>query len=188
MQNTSIRDKFLVLSQENNSNSIKLNPILIKDKYKLEKHTFDVIYLEKYITHQANFKEENRKIYNGLYISEKDLTAKLFIEQALAKGNEVRLYKKNINASINKGHRQTITEFNGVFNRYDADPILIEFDKSGSPVAIMTYSWQTISANSIDSRIYTNIHFESETMRWFENNFSNRALEYSLICISSDLI
>ncbi|HCQ9872693.1 TPA: hypothetical protein OMQ57_003470, partial [Acinetobacter baumannii] len=139
--------------------------------------------LEKYITHQANFNEANRKISNGIYISEKDLAAKMFIEQALAKGNEVKQYKKNINALINQGLKQPITEFNGASNRYDVDPVLIEFDKSGSPVAIMSRAWQTISAIGVDSRIYTNIYFGNETMRWFENNFSNRTLEDSLIRI-----
>ncbi|MDC4781232.1 hypothetical protein OHV82_05945 [Acinetobacter baumannii] len=183
MQNKSIRNKFLVLSQNGNNNIIKLNQSLINDKYKLEKRTFDAIYLEKYITHQANFNEANRKISNGIYISEKDLAAKMFIEQALAKGNEVKQYKKNINALINQGLKQPITEFNGASNRYDVDPVLIEFDKSGSPIAIMSRTWQTISAIGVDSRIYTNIYFGNETMRWFENNFSNRTLEDSLIRI-----
>lgn len=107
----------------------------------------------------------------------------MFIEQALAKGNEVRQYKKNVNALINQGFRQSITEFNGALNRYDADPALIEFDKSGNPIAIMTRSWQIISAIGVDSRIYTNIYFGSDAMRWFQNNFSNRTLENSLIRI-----
>ncbi|MDC5511754.1 hypothetical protein NRA54_19320, partial [Acinetobacter baumannii] len=98
-----------------------------------------------------------------IYISEKDLAAKMFIEQALAKGNEVKQYKKNINALINQGLKQPITEFNGASNRYDVDPVLIEFDKSGSPVAIMSRTWQTISAIGVDSRIYTNIYFGNET-------------------------
>ncbi|MDC5558430.1 hypothetical protein E2R16_12030 [Acinetobacter seifertii] len=181
MQNKSIRNKFLVLSQNENNNIIKLNSILINDNFKLEKRTFDAIYLEKYITHQANFNEANRKINNSIYISEKDLPAKMFIEQALAKGNEVKQYKNNINALINRSLKQPITEFKGASNRYDADAALIEFDKAGSPVAIMTRSWQTISAIGVDSRIYTNIYFGIETMRWFENSFPNRVLENSLI-------
>lgn len=181
MQNKSVRDKYLILAQEGNNNLIKLNQALLNDKYKLEKRSFDAIYLEKYITHQANFSEANRKIDTGIYISEKDLAAKMFIEQALAKGNEVRQYKKNINALINRSLKQSITEFNGASNRYDVDPALIEFDKVGSPVAIMTRSWQTISAIGVDSRIYTNLYFGPETMRWFENSISNRSLEDSLI-------
>ncbi len=59
----------------------------------------------------------------------------------------------------------------------------VEFDKEGSPVAIMTRSWQTISAIGVDSRIYTNIYFTQDTLRWFENNFSNRYLKDSLIRI-----
>ncbi|WP_407499171.1 hypothetical protein [Acinetobacter baumannii] len=183
MKDKSIRDKFLVLSQDGNNNIIKLNKALLSDKYKLENRSFDAIYLEKYITHEANFNEANRKINNSIYISEKDLAAKMFIEQALAKGNEVRQYKKNVNALINQGFRQSITEFNGALNRYDADPALIEFDKSGNPIAIMTRSWQIISAIGVDSRIYTNIYFGSDAMRWFQNNFSNRTLENSLIRI-----
>ncbi|MCU4391361.1 hypothetical protein KTH73_11570 [Acinetobacter courvalinii] len=181
MQNKSIRDKYLTLAQEGNNNLIKLNQALLNDKYKLEKRSFDTIYLEKYITHQANFSDANRKIDTGIYISEKDLAAKMFIEQALAKGNEVRQYKKNINALLNRSLKKPITEFNGASNRYDVDPALIEFDKAGSPVAIMTRSWQTISAIGVDSRIYTNLYFGPETMRWFENSISNRSLEDALI-------
>lgn len=181
MKDKSIRDKFLVLSQDRNNNVIKLNQTLLNDKYRLEKRTFDAIYLEKYITHEANFNEANRKISNGTYISEKDLAAQLFIEQAKSKGNEVRQYKSNINGLINKIYKQSITEFNGASNRYNADPAFIEFDKSGNPIAIMTRSWQTISSIGVDSRIYTNIYFGAESMRWFENNFSNRLLENSLI-------
>lgn len=180
-QNKSLRDKFLVLEKEGDNSSIKLNKALITDKYKLDKRTSNTIYLEKYITHQANFGEANRKIDSGFYVSEKDLAAKLFIEQALAQGHEVRMYKKDINESINMALKQTITEFNGASNRYDADPAFIEFDKSGSPVAIMTRSWQTISAIGVDSRIYTNIYFGTDVLRWFENNFSNRHLENALI-------
>lgn len=153
----------------------------MNDKFKLEKRTMVSIYLEKYINHEANFNEANRKINNGIYISEKDLASKMFIDQALVKGHQVRMYKKNINGDLNRGLVQSITEFNGAVNRYDVDPAFVEFDKDGSPIAIMTRSWQTISAIGVDSRIYTNIYFTQDAMRWFENNFSNRYLEDSLI-------
>ena len=67
------------------------------------------IHLEKYINHEANFNEAHRKINNGIYISEKDLASKMFIEQALAKGHQVRMYKKNINTDLNRGLVQFIT-------------------------------------------------------------------------------
>lgn len=181
MLNKDIRNKFLVLSSRSNNNVIILNQSLMNDKFKLEKRTMGSIYLEKYINHEANFNEANRKINNGIYISEKDLASKMFIEQALAKGHQVRMYKKNINSDLNRGLVQSITEFNGAVNRYDVDPAFVEFDKDGSPIAIMTRSWQTISAIGVDSRIYTNIYFTQDAMRWFENNFSNRYLEDSLI-------
>ncbi len=181
MLNKDIRNKFLVLSSRSNNNVIILNQSLMNDKFKLEKRTIGSIYLEKYINHEANFNEANRKINNGIYISEKDLASKMFIEQALAKGHQVRMYKKNINSDLNRGLVQSITEFNGAANRYDVDPAFVEFDKDSSPIAIMTRSWQTISAIGVDSRIYTNIYFTQDAMRWFENNFSNRYLEDSLI-------
>ena len=181
MLNKDIRNKFLVLSSLSDNNVIILNQSLMNDKFKLEKRTMGSIYLEKYINHEANFNEANRKINNGIYISEKDLASKMFIEQALAKGHQVRMYKKNINSDLNRGLVQSITEFNGAVNRYDVDPAFVEFDKDGSPVAIMTRSWQTISAIGVDSRIYTNIYFAQDALRWFENNFSNRYLEDSLI-------
>ncbi|WP_166171475.1 hypothetical protein [Acinetobacter sp. SA01] len=180
MANKEIRNKFLVLSSSSN-NMIVLNPSLINDKFKLEKRTMGSIHLEKYINHEANFNEANRKINNGIYLSEKDLASKMFIEQALAKGHQVRIYKKNINSDLNRGLVQSITEFNGAANRYDVDPAFVEFDKEGSPVAIMTRSWQTISAIGVDSRIYTNIYSAQDALRWFENNFSNRYLDDSLI-------
>lgn len=181
MSNKDIRNKFLVLSSRSDNNVIILNQSLINDKFKLEKRTMGSIHLEKYINHEANFNEANRKINNGIYISEKDLASKMFIEQALAQGHQVRMYKKNINTDLNRGLVQSITEFNGAANRYDVDPAFVEFDKDGSPVAIMTRSWQTISAIGVDSRIYTNIYFAQDALRWFENNFSNRYLEESLI-------
>ena len=181
MLNKDIRNKFLVLSSLSDNNVIILNQSLMNDKFKLEKRTMGSIYLEKYINHEANFNEANRKINNGIYISEKDLASKMFIEQALAKGHQVHMYKKNINSDLNRGLVQSITEFNGAVNRYDVDPAFVEFDKDGSPVAIMTRSWQTISAIGVDSRIYTNIYFAQDALRWFENNFSNRYLEESLI-------
>ena len=181
MSNKDIRNKFLVLSSRSDNNVIILNQSLINDKFKLEKRTMGSIHLEKYINHEANFNEANRKINNGIYISEKDLASKMFIEQALAKGHQVHMYKKNINSDLNRGLVQSITEFNGAVNRYDVDPAFVEFDKDGSPVAIMTRSWQTISAIGVDSRIYTNIYFAQDALRWFENNFSNRYLEESLI-------
>ncbi len=181
MLNKDIRNKFLVLSSHSDNHVIILNQSLINDKFKLEKRTMGSIYLEKYINHAANFNEANRKINNGIYISEKDLASKMFIKQALAKGHQVRMYKNNINSDLNRGLVQSITEFNGAANRYDVDPAFVEFDKDGSPVAMMTRSWQTISAIGVDSRIYTNIYFAQDALRWFENNFSNRYLEDSLI-------
>ncbi|MCH2003900.1 hypothetical protein [Acinetobacter ursingii] len=182
MVNPAIRDKFLVLNQsQNGNNQIKLNPILVNDKFELKERNFNTIYLEKYVLQESNFDEANRRIRNGAYISEKDLAAKLFIEQALAQGHEVRVYKASVNADINQQLKQTITEFKGAQNNYGFDPVFVEFDKSGSPVAIMTRSWQTISAIGVASRIYTNIYFGQATMRWFENNFSNRYLENTLI-------
>lgn len=181
MLNKDIRNKFLVLSSRSDNNVIILNQSLKNDKFKLEKRTMGSIYLEKYINHEANFNEANRKINNGIYISEKDLASKMFIEQALVKGHQVRMYKKNINSDLNRGLVQSITEFKGAENHYDVDPAFVEFDKEGSPVAIMTRSWQIISAIGVDSRIYTNIYFTQDAMRWFENNFSNRYLEDSLI-------
>ncbi len=181
MLNKEIRNKFLVLSNRSDNNVIILNQSLMNDKFKLKKRTMGSIHLEKYINHEANFNEAHRKINNGIYISEKDLASKMFIEQALAKGHQVRMYKKNINTDLNRGLVQFITEFNGAANRYDVDPAFVEFDKEGSPVAIMTRSWQTISAIGVDSRIYTNIYFSQDALRWFENNFSNHYLEDSLI-------
>ena len=93
------------------------------------------------------------------------------------------MYKKNINTDLNRGLVQSITEFNGAVNRYDVDPAFVEFDKEGRPVAIMTRSWQTISTIGVDSKIYTNIYFAQDALRWFENNVSNRYLEDSLIRI-----
>ena len=181
MLNKDIRNKFLVLSSLSDNNVIILNQSLMNDKFKLEKRTMGSVHLEKYINHEANFNEANRKINNGIYISEKDLASKMFIEQALAKGHQVRMYKKNINSDLNRGLVQSITEFNGAVNRYDVDPAFVEFDKDGSPIAIMTRSWQTISTIGVDSKIYTNIYFAQDALRWFENNFSNRYLEESLI-------
>jgi len=183
MLNKDIRNKFLVLSSHSDNHVIILNQSLINDKFKLEKRTMGSIYLEKYINHEANFNEANRKINNGIYISEKDLASKMFIKQALAKGHQVRMYKNNINSDLNRGLVKSITEFNGAANRYDVDPAFVEFDKDGSPVAMMTRSWQTISAIGVDSRIYTNIYFAQDALRWFENNLSNRYLEDSLIRI-----
>ena len=107
-----------------------IKEILYFNKFKLEKRTMGSIHLEKYINHEANFNEANRKINNGIYISEKDLASKMFIEQALAKGHQVRMYKKNINTDLNRGLVQSITEFNGAQNRYDVDPAFVEFDKN----------------------------------------------------------
>lgn len=182
MANPKIRDKFLILSQSPNGiNQIKLNPLLVNDKFELKERNFSTIYLEKYVLQESNFDEANRRIRNGAYISEKDLAAKLFIEQALAQGHEVRMYKASVNADINQQLKQTIIEFKGAQNHYGFDPVFVEFDQIGSPVAIMTRSWQTISAIGVASRIYTNIYFGQATMRWFENNFSNRYLENTLI-------
>lgn len=182
MVNPAIRDKFLVLTQsKNGNNQIKLNPLLVNDKFELKERNFSTIYLEKYVLQESNFDEANRRIRNGAYISEKDLAAKLFVEQALAQGHELRIYKASVNADINQQLKQTIVEFKGAQNNYGFDPVFVEFDKTGSPVAIMTRSWQTIAAIGVASRIYTNIYFGEATMRWFENNFSNRYLENALI-------
>lgn len=182
MANPAIRDKFLVLNQNSNGNNqMKLNPLLVNDKFELKERNFSTIYLEKYVFQESNFDEANRRIRNGAYISEKDLAAKLFIEQALAQGHEVRMYKASLNAEINQHLKQTIIEFKGAQNNYGFDPVFIEFDQTGSPVAIMTRSWQTVSVIGVASRVYTNIYFGQATMRWFENNFSNRYLENTLI-------
>lgn len=181
-ENQNIRDTYLLIEDRGEGKgAIKLNPKLLADKYKLEKRSFDAIFLEKYIGHYSNFGDANRKINSAVYVSEKDLAAQMFIEQARKNGNEVRLYKSSVNRDINRFMGQAITEFQGAQNRYDADPAFVEFDKNGSPVAMMTRSWQTISAIGVDSRIYTNIYFGKDALRTFENNFGNKYLEDNLI-------
>ena len=181
-ENKKIRDAFLVLEMQNEKAGVmRLKPELLAAKFKREKRTYTTIYLEKYVWNQANYSDANRKIEVGDYVSEKDEAAKLFIEQARASGNEVRLYKKSVNRAINDGLKQVISDINGSQNRYDADPAMIEFDKNGSPVAIMSRSWQTLGAIGVDSRIYTNIYTGESTMRWFENEFGNKSLENNLI-------
>lgn len=125
MVNPAIRDKFLVLTQsKNGNNQIKLNPLLVNDKFELKERNFSTIYLEKYVLQESNFDEANRRIRNGAYISEKDLAAKLFVEQALAQGHELRIYKASVNADINQQLKQTIVEFKGAQNNYGFDPLL----------------------------------------------------------------
>lgn len=181
-ENESLRDTYLMLEDRGEGKgAIKINPKLQADKYKLEKRNFDAIFLEKYVGHYSNFSDANRKIDQAVYISEKDLAAQMYIDQARKNGNEVRIYKSGLNRDINNFMGQAITKFDGAQNRYNADPAFVEFDKNGSPVSFMTRSWQTISAIGVDSRIYTNIYFGKDAMRIFENRFGNKYLEDNLI-------
>lgn len=181
-ENKSIRDKFLTLTTtENGSKRIAINPLLAKEKFTLMKRTESFLFLETYVLHEANFAEANRKIRMGAYISEKDLAAKLFVEQALAQGHEVRVYKAPVNKELNKYLKQYPVEFKGAENQYGIDNAFIEFDKTGSAVAIMTRSWQTISTIGVDSRIYTQIYYSPEALRAFENGLGNKFLEDNLL-------
>lgn len=183
-QNKSIRDTFLTLTTtQNGAKVIEINPRLKQAKFGIEKRNSSYIFLNTYVLHEANFSEANRKIRMGAYIAEKDLAAKMFVEQALAQGHEVRVYKSPVNRAINDKFVQAIVEFKGAENSYGLDNAFVEFDKTGSPVAIMTRSWQTISTIGVDSRIYTQIYFAADGMRIFENSFGNKFLEDNLIRI-----
>lgn len=177
-----IRDKFLwVEQQENGRNKVQLAKPLIAAKYKIEKKSINSLFLVTYVNHESNFIEANRKIKSGIYNSEQDLAAKYFVDQAKAKGHEVRVYKSAISGRVNNGLAQAIKEINGAANVYDNDPVFVEYDKDMRVTAIMTRSWQTISAIGVDSRIYTNIYFGGDGLRWFENNFSNSYLADALL-------
>lgn len=177
-----IRDKFLwIEQQENGRKRVQLAKPLIAAKYGIEKKNINSLFLVTYVNHEANFIEANRKIKNGIYNSEQDLAAKYFVDQARANGHEVRVYKSAISGRVNNGLVQPIKEFSGAANLYDNDPVFVEYDKDKRVVAIMTRSWQTISAIGVDSRIYTNIYFGGDGLRWFENNFSNSYLDNALL-------
>lgn len=177
-----IRDKFLWVEQVDNGRKVvQLAKPLIAANYKIEKRNINSLFLVTYVNHEANFIEANRKINNGIYNSEQDLAAKYFVDQAKANGHEVRVYKSVISKRVNDGLAQVIKEFSGAANLYDVDPVFVEYDKDKRVVAIMTRSWQTISAIGVDSRIYTNIYFGGDGIRWFENNFSNSYLDNALL-------
>lgn len=177
-----IRDKFLwIEQQENGRKRVQLAKPLIAAKFGIEKRNVNSLFLVHYVNHEANFIEANRKIENGIYNSEQDLAAKYFVDQAKANGHEVRVYKSKISGRVNNGLVQPIKEINGASNLYDVDPVFVEYDKDKRVVAIMTRSWQTISGIGVDSRIYTNIYFGGDGLRWFENNFSNSYLSDNLL-------
>lgn len=177
-----IRDKFLWIDvNENGRKVVRLAKPLIASNFKIEKRSINSLFLVTYVNHEANFVEANRKIKNGIYNSEQDIAAKYFVDQAKANGHEVRVYKSSISGRVNNGLAQAIKEINGASNLYDVDPVFVEYDKEKRVVAIMTRSWQTISAIGVDSRIYTNIYFGGDGLRWFENNFGNNYLENALL-------
>lgn len=172
-QDKSIRDTYLTYSE---TDGIKINPSLSPEGFYVEDRTLNAIYIGKLITHTSNFSEMRDKIYGNYYISEKDALAKKFIDQALMKGHEVRLYKSALGGMINNYLKQAITTGDQSMNNYDADPVLIEYDQQGSPVAFMTRSWQSFVNIGVTSRIYTNIYFGQGNIRWLENNIGNQQL------------
>lgn len=184
MSHKGIRDKFLwIEEQENGRKRVQLAKPLIAANFKQEKRSINYLFLVLNANHEANFVEANRRIINGIYNSEKDLAAKYFVDQARANGHEVRVYKSAISGRVNYGLVQPIKQFEGAHNLYDVDPVFVEYDKNGRVKAIMTRSWQTLAGIGVDSRIYTNIYFGGEGLRWFENSFSNSYLQDNLLTV-----
>ena len=182
MTNTSIRDKFLFyVNDERDRKVVYLAKPLVASGFNIEKRTTGTIHLVKLVNHEGTFAEANRRINNGIYNSEKDLPAKYFVDQARAQGHEVRVYKSFLSSQVNGGLVQVIKDFDGANNRYDVDPVYVEFNKENRPVAIMTRSWQTLAGIGVDSRIYTNIYFAQDGLRWFENRFTNSTLDNALL-------
>lgn len=166
----SIRDTFLTYSE---TDGISINPSLKTDKFFVEKRTLGAIFIGKQVFHTSNFSESRSKIYGGYYVSEKDAVAKKFIDQAFLKGHEVRMYKSALSGMINNYLEQPITTGDQSMNNYDADPVLIEYDQQGNPVAFMTRCWQSFGNIGVTSSIYTNIYFGEGNVRWLENSIGN---------------
>lgn len=184
MTHKSIRDKFLWLEKADNGRTkVQLAKPLIAAKFEQKKRMSTGLFLVSYVNHESNYAEANRKIRNGIYNSEQDLAAKYFVDQAKANGHEVHVYKSYLSGKVNSGLAQQINSYKGASNLYDVDPVFVEYDKSKRPVAIMTRSWQTLAGIGVDSRIYTNIYFGQDALRWFENSFTNSQLQDALLRI-----
>lgn len=172
-QDKSIRDSFLTY---NDNDLIQVNETLKSQGFSVEKYKPYGIFIGKLVAHTSNFSEMRNKIYGNYYISEQDALAKKFIDQAFLKGHEVRLYKSALSGMINNSLDQAITTGDQSMNNYDADPVLIEYDQQGSPIAFMTRSWQSFANIGVTSHIYTNIYFGNGSIRWLENNIGNSQL------------
>lgn len=181
VQNKEIRNKFTRIQQtENGRKKINLPQELLDAKFTMYNFNPTTIHLSKFANHEANFAEANRWILQGNYKSQDDLPAKYFIAQAKAKGHEVRQYKSAISERVNRGLKPPIEPYKGSSNLYGVDPVFVEYDKNGNVVALMTRSWQSLSAIGVDSRLFTSIYFGDDATNWFQNYFLNNHLEHTL--------
>jgi hypothetical protein len=181
IQNKEIRNKFTRIQQtEGGRKKINLPQPLLDAKFTMYDFNPTSIHLSLFANHEGNFAEANRWILRGNYKSQDDLPAKYFIAQAKEKGHEVRQYKAAISERVNKGLKPPIEPYKGSENLYGVDPVFVEYDKDGNVVAIMTRSWQSLSAIGVDSRLFTSIYFGEDATNWFQNYFTNYYLENAL--------
>lgn len=181
IKNKEIRNKFTAVeTKESGRKNVTLPKELLNNKFTLYAFDPNSIHLSKFANHEANYSEASRWILQGNYESQNDLPAKYFLAQAKAKGHEVRLYKAAISERVNKGMKQPIEPYKGSSHLYGVDPVFVEYDKDGNVVAIMTRSWQSLSAIGVDSRLFTSIYFGEAATNWFQNYFTNYYLENAL--------
>lgn len=181
VQNKEIRNKFTRIQvKESGRKAVNLPQELLDAKFTMYDFNPTTIHLSKFVNHEANYEAANRWILQGNYKSQDDLPAKYFIAQAKAKGHEVRQYKSAISERVNRGLKPPIEPYKGSSNLYGVDPVFVEYDKNGNVVALMTRSWQSLSAIGVDSRLFTSIYFGDDVTNWFQNHFTNHYLENAL--------
>lgn len=176
--NKDIRNAFLIpLTTDKGLFNYSLAKPLVAAKFKIHKINTGMLVIEHFTSAYGETQDALKAIRIRQYNAAADLPAKYFVDQARAHGNTVIVYKAAISGSINAGLWQPPIEFKGSFANYGNEPVFVEFDKTGSPIAIMTRTWQTHENIGTGNTLYTNIYFARDALTWFQNNFSNSYLD-----------
>lgn len=180
--NKTMRDAFLVKEiNEKGRSTISLVKPLLDVQFKLDKHTTSSIFLRSELKNLPSMSDVDSYISRGIYNTEQDLASKYFIEQARKQGHVVKVYRPALAGDINRGLIQRAEPMNNAYPVYGAEPALVEYDKDGRPVAIMTRTWLKTQLVWVNAWLYTNIYTSGDGIRWFENNFGNDVLANNLM-------
>ncbi|MFA5923648.1 MAG: hypothetical protein WC856_20545 [Methylococcaceae bacterium] len=156
-----------------------VNADLVADGYKLQSLDLHHVVLQKQMFKASGKEELDAMMANYTSNSRSDLMAKIYVAAAKNRGNTVRLYKPKVSFSVNSAVEDSTgrsVAYVGHWGYWDYDNPMIEYNKEGEVVSMMSRSHQAKTTVGVESNMYVQIVYSRAAIRSFENEVENDKL------------